>query len=320
MESTLLPMPVPGFASLPAVLGSDEHSQRRFIEFFTVNIRNRNTRRAYAAAAVSFFDWCDAHHLTLATVQSFHVSVYIEELLTRASKQTVKQHLAALRSLFDWLVVGQVVAHNPALSVRGPRYSTAKGKTPVMSAEETRELLDSLDTSSIVGLRDRALIGIMTYTFARVGAVVTMKVQDYFPQTKRWWVRLQEKNGKLNQMPCHHNLKQYLDEYLEAAGISADRTGPLFRTVLGKTGKLTNRPMRISDVYRMIQRRAAEAGIETKIGCHTFRATGITAYLKNGRKLEIAQQMAGHSNPKTTSLYDRRNDEVSMNEVERILI
>jgi integrase/recombinase XerD len=189
-----------------------------------------------------------------------------------------------------------------------------------MSAVETRELLDSLDVSSVIGLRDRALIALMTYTFARVGAVVAMKVEDYFPQTKRWWVRLQEKNGRLNQMPCHHNLEQYLDDYIEAAGISADRTGPLFRTVLGKTGKLTNRPMRISDVYCMIQRRAEGAGIETKIGCHTFRATGITAYLKNGGKLEIAQQMAGHSNPKTTSLYDRRNDEVSMDEVERILI
>lgn len=133
-------------------------------------------------------------------------------------------------------------------------------------------------------------------------------------------MRLQEKNGKLNQMPCHHNLEHYLDEYIKAAGISAEKTSPLFRTALGKTGLLTKHPMRGADVYRMIQRRAEKAGIETRIGCHTFRATGITAYLKNGGKLEIAQQMAGHSNPKTTSLYDRRNDEVSMDEVERILI
>src|SRR3982751_4854106 len=192
MESRqLLAPPVIGFAgpglvNLPALVGTDEHAQRRFLEFFTVNIRNPNTRKAYAGAVVSFFDWCSRRHLTLPSVQAIHVAVYVEDLQTRASKQTVKQHLAGIRSLFDWLVVGQVVPHNPALSVRGPRYSTAKGKTPVMSAVETRELLDSLDVSSVVGLRDRALIGLMTYTFAPGGAVVAMKVEDYFPQTKRW--------------------------------------------------------------------------------------------------------------------------------------
>ena len=306
---------------MPAFITAEgERAARRFLEFFTVNIRNRNTRKAYAAAVVCFFDWCSARRLTLAYVQPVHVATYIEQLQTRSSKQTVKQHLAAIRALFDWLVVGQIVPGNPALSVRGLRYSTIKGKTSVLNAAEARELLNSIDTSSVVGLRDRALIALMTYTFARVGAVVSMKVNAYYPQTKRWWVRLQEKNGKLNEMPCHHNLEQYLDHYIEAAAITNDKTAPLFRTALGKTHKLTDKPMRQADVYRMIQRRAEQAGIQTKIGCHTFRATGITAYLKNGGKLEIAQQMAGHSNPKTTSLYDRRNDQISMDEVERILI
>jgi len=119
-------------------------------------------------------------------------------------------------------------------------------------------------------------------------------------------------------MPCHHKLEFYLDEYIKAAGIEGDRKGPLFRTALGKTGQLSNRPMGRTDVWYMVRRRAADLGLETAIGCHTFRATGITDYLTNGGKLEIAQRMAGHSNAKTTGLYDRRNDDISVSEVERV--
>jgi integrase len=131
-------------------------------------------------------------------------------------------------------------------------------------------------------------------------------------------VRLHEKGGKEHEMPTHHNLDRYLEEYIAAAGIAQKRKEPLFRTVRGRTGHLTGNPLLQSDVWRMIRRRAAEAGIETEIGCHTFRATGITAYLKNGGKLEIAQQMAAHESTRTTGLYGRRSDEISLDEVERI--
>ncbi len=154
----------------------------------------------------------------------------------------------------------------------------------------------------------------MVYTFARVGAAVAMKVEDFFVQGRRGWVRLHEKGGKEHEMPTHHNLDRYLEEYIAAAGIAQDRKGPLFRTSKGRGGELSGRPLLQSDVWRMIRRRAAEAGI----GCHTFRATGITAYLRNGGRLEIAQQMAAHESARTTGLYDRRSDEISLDEVERI--
>jgi integrase/recombinase XerD len=220
--------------------------------------------------------------------------------------------------LFDWLVTGQVVPSNPAHSVRGPRHSVSKGMTPVLSSEEARDLIRGIDTSTAVGLRDRALVALMTYTFARVSAAVSMRVEDYYPQKKRWWVKLREKNGKVNEMPCHHKLEAYLDEYLEAVGIAQDRKGPIFRSAIGKTGKLSDQAMTRIDAYRMIRRRAQGAGIETEIGCHTFRATGITDYLKNGGRIEVAQKMAGHSSARTTGLYERRADEVSLDEVERI--
>ena len=192
---------------------------------------------------------------------------------------------------------------NPAHAVRGPKHTQQRGKTPALQADEARNLLDAIDTTSLPGLRDRALIGLMVYTFARVGAVVSMRVEDYFVQGRRGWVRLREKGGKEHEMPAHHNLDRYLEEYISAAGIALARKAPLFRTTNGRSGELTDNAMVQSDVWRMIRRRAAAAGIKTEIGCHTFRATGITAYLKNGGKLEVAQQMANHKSSRTTGLY-----------------
>ena len=249
------------------------------------------------------------------------------------SPPTVKQHLAALRMLLDWLVTGHVIDVNPARAVRSPKYIAKKGKTPVLAAAEARPLLDSIpivkaaaedgaaaDRPDLVGLRDRALIGLMAYSFARVGAVLQMKVGDYFVQERRRWVRLHEKGGKEHDVPCHHNLDHLLNEYIAAAGIADDAGGYLFQTTVRKSGVLTEKPMHQQDAYRMIQRRAKAAGIETKIGNHTFRATGITAYLKNSGKLEVAQHIANHESPRTTKLYDRRQDEISLDEIERIAI
>jgi integrase/recombinase XerD len=134
-----------------------------------------------------------------------HVAAYIEQLGRERSAPTVKQHLAAIRMLFDWLVVGQVVATNPAHSMRGPKHVVKTGKTTVLTGEQARELLDSIDTSTVVCLRDRAVISVMTFAFARIGAAVAMRVDDYYPKGKRWWVRLHEKGGKRHaaQAICH---------------------------------------------------------------------------------------------------------------------
>jgi len=305
---------------VPALIaGAGDRAALRFLEYFTVNIRNKNTRAAYGRAAADFLHWCEGQRIgALGRVQPVHVAAYIELLQAKRSPPTVKQHLACIRMLFDWLVIGQVMPTNPAHSVRGPRHSVTKGSTPVLSSEEATSLLTGMDASTVVGLRDRAIIAVMTYTFARVGAVVALAVEDYYSQKKRWWLRLHEKNGKLNEMPCHHKLEQYLDAYIVAAGVADDRKGPLFRSAIGKTGQLSGKPMLRGDVWSMVRRRAADAGIETAIGCHTFRATGITDYLTNGGRIEVAQRMAGHSNAKTTGLYDRRNDDISVGEVERI--
>ena len=305
-------------ASVPALFGHNETTAKRTFEFFTVSIRNANTRKAYTRAAADFATWCELHGIAdVRQVQPVHVAAYIEGLQIAAP--SIKQRLAALRMLFDWLVIGQVMPMNPASSVRGPRHSVKKGKTPVLAAEEARTLLDAIDINTLIGLRDRALIGLMVYTFARVGAAVGMRVEDAYIQGRRTWVRLHEKGGKQHEMPCHHNLEAWLHEYIEGAQLF-DTKAYLFRSVAGRTGRLSDGPMRQADVFRMIGRRAEDAGIKTRIGCHSFRATGITEYLRNGGKLEVAQAMANHESARTTGLYDRRDDQVSLDEVERIII
>jgi integrase/recombinase XerC len=268
---------------------------------------------------VRFFDWCERHYVReLASIEPLHVAAYIETRGREIRKPSVKQEFAAIRMLFNWLVVGQIVRANPASAVRGPRYSVRKGKTPILSPVEARQLLESIDISTLIGLRNRAIIATELYTFGRVGATINLKVEDCYVQERRLWLRLHEKNGKVIEMPCNHNLERYLDEYIEAAGIRQELISPLFRTAYRKTGRLTDRAMLQRDVYGLIVRAAATAGIKTKIGSHSMRGTGITAYLINDGTLDAAQRMAGHADPRTTKLYDRRGDQVSLDDVERI--
>ena len=307
-------------ASLPALVSqAGERAGMRFVEFFTANIRNPNTRRAYARAANAFLTWCaEVGVADLATVAPLHVATWIELQGQTLAASSVKQRLAAIRHLFDWLVVGQVVPHNPAASVRGPSHTARMGKTPVLDPAEARQLLDSIDVSTPAGLRDRALIALMVFSFARVGAALSMKVEDVYTQNRRLWVRLKEKGGKQHAMPCHHALETYLHEYLVDAQLEGDAKGPLFRTIGRGTGQLSATALPQANAHAMVRRRAMAAGIQTPIGNHTFRATGITAYLKNGGTLENAAAMANHASTRTTQLYDRRRDEISLDEVERV--
>jgi site-specific recombinase XerD len=278
------------------------------------------TRLTYARAVSSFFAWCERAGLhELGHLEPVHVAAYIEQLGKTHAAPSVKQHLAAVRMLFDWLVLGQVVKSNPASVVRGPTHVVKRGKTPVLAPDEARQLFESIPTDTLVGLRDRALIGVLIYSFARISAALAMRIEDYFPQGKRWWLRLHEKGGKYHEMPVHHTLEEYLDRYVQAAGIGQDKKGWLFRSAIGKTGQLSERALVRRNALDMIQRRAKAAGLATKISCHTFRATGITIYLSNGGVLEEAQMMAAHESPRTTKLYDRTSDVVSLDEVERVV-
>ncbi len=200
----------------------------KFLEFFAARIANRRTRAAYGRAVGQFLAWCEARGLALEAVSPLHVAAYIQT--HPGSAPTVKQHLAAIRMLGDWLVVSQVLAVNPAAAVRGPKHVVTKGAMPVLSPAEARRLLEAIDTGTLAGIRDRALLSVMLYSFARVSAVVAMRRQDYFRQASRGWLRLHEKGGKRHDVPAHHRAAEALDDYLEAAG-PGEAKAPLLQSV-----------------------------------------------------------------------------------------
>jgi site-specific recombinase XerD len=311
----------PATTPIPAAIADcGDKASERFFTFFTDTIRNRNTRVAYYRNAMRFFTWAAARGLALAAIKSYHVAAYLEELGTDLAAPSIKQHLATLRMLFDWLILGHILEINPAAAVRGPAHVVKKGKTPVLNAEAARKLLDAIGDGDLIRLRDRALISVCLYSFARIDAALGMDVGDYYPNGKRWWFRLREKGGKPHDMPAHHNAEAYLDAYIQAAGVADQKREPLFRSAAGKTKLLASKRMSRHAALKMIQRRALEAGVNTPVCCHSFRATGITNYLTNGGTLEKAQRMACHESAKTTKLYDRREDELTLDEVERIAI
>lgn len=200
-----------------------------------------------------------------------------------------------------------------------PKKARPFQRVPVLKADQARNLIDSIKTDSIVGLRDRAIIGLMVFTFARVSAMVHMEVGDYYENGHKWWVRLHEKGGKRHEVPAHHLAQEYVHAYLDAAAIRDEKKSSLFRSV-DKHKKITGNAMTRTDVLRMVKRRAVNAGLPSSTSCHTFRATGITAYLSNGGTLENAAAIAAHESPRTTKLYDRTGDDITLDEVERIMI
>ena len=319
---------VPTQRRLPALIdGSGRKTRDRIEHFLRAAIDNDNTRKAYGRSLGSFFAFLEeGGRVRVQDIGPRDVGDYLEAAKANGlSTATLRQHLAAIRMLFDHLVTGGVLEHNPALSVKAPHQQVGKGKTPVLAAEETGELLRSIDTDDVVGLRDRALIGVMVFTFARVSAACGLNVADIFNRQRRLWVRLHEKGGKFHEMPCHRTLEGYLAEYLERAGLTGAGRVPLFQAIKHRPygrgqAELTGERLDRSNAWKMVRRRAKAAGIATEVCNHTFRGTGITAYLENGGTLEKARQMAAHASTRTTQLYDRREDRVTLGEVVKINI
>jgi integrase/recombinase XerD len=330
VPSPLLPARSGGFPVPALIAAAGEKASEHFLEFFAATIRNKNTRAAYMQAVAQFCRWCEEHDLRLASIRPLHMSAYIEGL--SMSAPSVKQHLAALRGLFNWLVVKQVVPDNPALFVKGPRFSRQIGVTPILESRQMRMLLDSIPVTwevkipkkhgggikvvaDIKGLRDRAVIAIMAYTFARVSAVAGLKRGDYRLEGKRARLRMLEKGGKEKLVWLHHEAEQFLDAYLAEVRIEGVEEA-LFPT-LDKTHRMSGAPVTRRDVLRIVKERCQAAGLSETFCNHTFRGTGITVFLQNGGALEAAQDMANHSDPRTTKLYDRRKDLATLSEIER---
>jgi site-specific recombinase XerD len=303
---------------VPAIVAQGgTETVKRYIDFFGVPIRNLNTRMAYHRAIKQFLHWADqAGFRHLEDIEPIHVAAYIEG--HGGSRATIKQHMAAIRMLFSYLTEKGILAMNPAREVQTPRFSRVVGKTPAPPTEKVQQLLDGIDVKTLIGLRDRALLGVMAYTFARIGAVVTLTQQDYFQPDKRSILRFREKGGKEKEIPVHHMLEKYLDEYLAGANPSDDPKQPLFRSTRGRSGKLGAEPLSRKDAWAMLKRRLRDAGVSTIYSNHSLRAAGITNFLENGGSLEAAQRMASHADSRTTKLYDRRDQKILVADVERV--
>ncbi len=291
-------------------------------EFFYGRIRNEHTRSAYLIAVRRFLAWAEARRLELARITPRDVGQYLDGLRKEnTSVATRKQHLAALRHFFDALVTRHAIVLNPALSVRGERYEVVEGKTPEITVAGARTLLSSIGTGGLVGLRDRAIVAILIYTAARAGAVAALRRGDLYHAGDQWMLHFEEKGGKSREIPLRHDLEQMLFEYIEAADLrSAAKDAPLFRTAYRKTGRFTANAMSGVDVCRMAKRRFRDAGLPSRLSPHSFRVTTITDLLEQGVPLEDVQRLAGHADPRTTRLYDRRDKKITRNIVERISI
>ena len=253
-------------------------------------------------------------------VRPIHVAAWREVLLSVHSVATVKLRLASLRGYFDWLVERQHVALNPAASVKSPKQSIAVGKTTCLEPAEVQALLAVIDPTRMVGLRDRALIGLMFFTFARIGAALAVRCCDLKRRSNSTWIALNEKGGKIHEMPLHPQAEEWIWEYWHIAQRDVAKEQLLFRSIDRRTGKLSSREFLPANAYIMVKKYGELAGLSTRVCNHTFRATGITAYLNNGGTLEDAAKLANHVSTRTTQLYDRRKEDVKLAEVRRISI
>jgi integrase/recombinase XerD len=290
-------------------------------EFFFGSIRNEHTRRAYLHAVTRFLAWAEGRGIELIQIAPRDVGMYLTGLGKSTSIATRKQHLAALRHFFDGLVLRHVIILNPALSVRGERYAVVEGKTPEISIPEARTLLKSIDTTTLVDLRDHAILAILVYTAARAGAVAWLKRGDFYRAGEQYMLHFEEKGGKSREIPVRHDLQEILLDYLRATKLlDAPKDVPVFRSAVGKTGQLTSRAIHVNDICRMMKRRLRDAGLPDNLSPHSFRVTTITDLLEQGIALEDVQRLAGHADPRTTRLYDRRDKKITRNVVERISI
>jgi site-specific recombinase XerD len=321
VKASVVSMPAAnGTATLP-VLVERAGGAARFAweEFFFAEHHNPHTQKAYMRAVKRFLAWAEAQGVELPAITPGMVGLYLAGLGGSAANRNL--HLAALRGFFDRLVNRHVVILNPAASVRGVKDQVIEGKTPEITIEQARTLLASVDVSHVVGLRDRAILATLAYTACRAGAVAKLRQQDFQHDGTQSVLRFQEKGGKSREIPVRHDLEGYIRAYLDAAGLGGEaKDSPLFRASNGRSRKLAAGPLSSKRICELVKRRLKDAGLPSRLSPHSFRVTAITDLLTQGVPLEDVQYLAGHAEPRTTGLYDRRQKKVTRNIVERISI
>lgn len=305
-------------ADLPALVERSGGAARfAWDEYFYAEHHNPHTQRAYMAAVKRFLAWVEGQGIELPAITPGMVGQYLVGLGGSPAKRN--QHLSALRGFFDRLVQRHVVILNPAASVKGIKDQVIEGKTPEMTLEQARTLFAALDTGNVIGLRDRAILATLRFTACRAGAVAKLRLGNFQHDGTQFALRFQEKGGKSREIPVRHDLEGYIRAYIDAAGIEGEtKDRPLFRAGNGTTKRLGEEPLNAVTICRLVKRRLGDAGLPSRLSPHSFRVSAITDLLTQGVPLEDVQYLAGHAEPRTTGLYDRRQKRVTRNIVERI--
>lgn len=306
------------------ILESGVNARYAYEEFFFGQIENKHTRKAYKKSVDRFLDILKKEGLKIQEATPKMVRGFLDGLSDESGKElsipSKKQALAALRHFFDIAVVRHAIALNPALSVRAPKYSNTEGKTPEIGVKDARKLLLSIDTVTLVGQRDLSIIAIMIYTGARVGAVANLLMKDFYKLRDQYFLRFLEKGGKSREIPVRHDLQELLLTYIESLSMPKSKDSSLFRTAFKRTGKLSDKQISAIDICRMMKRRLKDAGLPTLYSPHSFRVTVATDLLEQGIDIKDVQHLLGHADPRTTAIYDRRQQRISRNIVERISV
>jgi integrase/recombinase XerD len=318
VSPVIVPAPVASVALPSLVERAGGAARFAWDEYFYAEHHNPHTQKAYMRAVRLFLGWAEGQGVELAAITPKMVGQYLVGLGGSAAKRNL--HLSALRGFFDRLVNRHVCILNPAASVKGVKEQVMEGKTPEITIEQARTLLAAA-THDMVGLRDRAILATLAYTACRGGAVAKLRLGDFQHDGQQYVLRFQEKGGKSREIPVRHDLEGFILAYVEAAGIGGDaKETPLFRMGNGRTKKLSGNAMTSKRICELVKRRLKDAGLPLRLSPHSFRVATITDLLTQGVPLEDVQYLAGHAEPRTTGLYDRRQKKVTRNIVERISI
>ena len=267
-----------------------------------------------------FLAWAEGQGVELAAITPGMVGQYLVGLGGSPAKRN--QHLAALRGFFDRLVNRHVCILNPAASVKGVKDQVVEGKTPEIAH---RAGPDAAGGRSIPAMSSACGTGRSWPRWpippagpgrwrSSAWAISSTTGQQYV-------LRFQEKGGKSREIPVRHDLEGFILAYVEAAGIAGEaKDSPLFRASNGRSRKLAAKPLGTERICELVKRRLKDAGLPSRLSPHSFRVTAITSLLEQGVPMEDVQYLAGHAEPRTTTLYDRRKKKVTRNIVERIPI
>jgi integrase/recombinase XerD len=289
-----------------------------FLEVLGARLRNPNTRGAYRVAWRSFLAFCSARGLELESVKAYHVGAWLDQ--HPGSRSTQRQHLAAVRLLFDSLMMRGVVEYNPAPRAKPPRLVRESSHTPVFEEAEIVAFLDLISSESLKDVRDKAIFSVLFYSWCRVSALINLTVADYYERGGTRWLRFQEKRGKEHDVPVHSKAKEAVDLWLERSCLVSNPSAPLFPSFGKNRETIESRRLDRRSVLKLVEKRARRSGILKRVCCHSFRATGVTEYMNSGGTIEIAQRIAGHTSPATTRIYDRSGDRLTLEEIERVQI